>query len=154
LRLASNIGIEELVESGSTPVALSVVPCKNSMNHRHAIPFRLVTSLGFILVLLILLAGCGSTNTKPARHPRGHRRFRWVSRPPSVATCRFFKRVSKRSGFQHGQPQEPGRWANRDDCVQGRSGCQAGRFIDCHRSTSLPGSVEQAQAALARDQAS
>jgi multidrug efflux system membrane fusion protein len=41
------------------------------MNHCHSIPLRLVTSLGFIVVFLISLSGCGSTNTKPAQASAG-----------------------------------------------------------------------------------
>lgn len=154
MRVASNIGIEKLVESASTPVALSVVPCKNSMNHRHAIPFRLVTSLGFILVLLILLAGCGSTNTKPAQASAGPPAI-----PVGVATAERRDVPVFQEGLGSVQASNTVSLKSRVDgqivTIAFREGqaVKQGDLLIVIDPRPYQVQLEQAQAALARDQA-
>ena len=148
------MGIEELVESASTPVALSVVPCKNSMNHRHAIPFRLVTSLGFILVLLILLAGCGSTNTKPAQASAGPPAI-----PVGVATAERRDVPVFQEGLGSVQASNTVSLKSRVDgqivTIAFREGqaVKQGDLLIVIDPRPYQVQLEQAQAALARDQA-
>ena len=154
MRLASkSIGIKRLVESASTLWPVNS-PLIKFMNHSHSILLRLVTSSGFILAFLISLLGCGSTNTKPAQASAGPPAI-----PVGVATAERRDVPVFQEGLGSVQASNTVSLKSRVDgqivTIAFREGqaVKQGDLLIVIDPRPYQVQLEQAQAALARDQA-